>query len=488
MKALVILCIFQLLSLGLIGQHVVGSPFSKHKTDLEKHDAESYINYDAYRFDGIIPIKFREISTPSKTVFGYLPYWQYPSSVEYLQYDLLSHISIFDFGITENGDIETPPNWPWTDVINASHQNGVKVILTAVNFNGSQIHTLLTDDEIKDALFSNILSELQQYSLNGVNIDFESVNYSDRGFLINNFMLELTEYLHAIDSSYEISFAAPPINWGGWDFDGLALACDYLFIMGYDFYGPWSSTSGPCGPLIGGSYNITNAILEEYGEVVATSPQKLILGVPYYGNNWRTQNNWAYSNVIDHIYQPTFQNAMNQAAQYTFLWDNQSETSWSLYYNGNDYYQTWFDTDSSIGLKFDFAEQYQLKGVGMWALGYDGNRLELWDELRKHFGSPVSTEDLSILNRKEIVKIYPNPFSGITTIEIDNTNSNYFNIDIIDSYGRIVTSINESKKDSHQSFTFNIDLSNQSPGIYFCVYRSMSGNTQTTISKKLIIQ
>ncbi|NQU35853.1 MAG: T9SS type A sorting domain-containing protein [Bacteroidetes bacterium] len=488
MKALVIFCAFQLLSLGIIGQDVIRFPFSKHKTDLDLHDAVSYGKFDTHRFDPIIPIKSRELSTPTKTVFGYLPYWQYPSAVEYLQYDLLSHISIFDFGITENGDIDPPPNWPWTDVINSSHQNGVKVILTAVNFNGSQIHTLLTDDDIKDALFSNLLSELQQYSLNGVNIDFESVNYSDRGNLLNNFMLELTEYLHAVDSSYEISFAAPPINWGGWDFEGLALSCDYLFIMGYDFYGPWSSTSGPCGPLTGGTYNITTAIVDEYSTVVANNPQKLILGVPYYGNNWSTQNNWAYSNIIDHIYQPTFQNAMNQAEQDTIIWDNQSETSWSLNYNGSDYYQTWFDTDSSIGLKYDFANQHQLKGVGMWALGYDGSRLELWDELRKHFGSPVSIEDLSIHNQKEIVKIYPNPFSGYTNIEIYNINSGFFNIEIIDSYGRIVTSISELKENTRQSFTINIDLTNQSPGIYFCVYRSLSGNTQTTISKKLILQ
>ena len=31
----------------------------------------------------------------------------------------------------------------------------------------------------------------------------------------------------------EISFAGPAVNWSGWELEGLALACDYIFIMGY---------------------------------------------------------------------------------------------------------------------------------------------------------------------------------------------------------------------------------------------------------------
>ncbi len=448
----------------MVCQGVKGYSFSKHIYDKQNHPKEEYISGGYQTEQEIIPLLLNKAKTTTSAVFGYLPYWVYPDAEQYLQYDLLSHISIFDFGITEAGGIEFPPNWPWIDVINNSHQNGVKVILTAVNFNGSQIHNILHNTDIKNALFSNLLSVLQQYSLDGVNIDFENINYSDRGFVLVGFMLDLSNYLHSYNPNYEISFAAPPVNWGGWDFEGLALSCDYLFIMGYDFYGPWSNTSGPCAPTIGGNYNITNVILDEYETVTVNNPEKLILGVPYYGNKWKTSGGWPYSTVLDHVLQPTYEGAMNNAEQDTILWDETSKTSWSLYENNGNFYQTWFDTDSSLGIKYDIAQNNLLKGVGIWALGYDGSRLELWEELRKRYGNPV----FNVENSKNVISnIYPNPFSGKTRLEIYGERIQDYSITVFDFQGnKINPSILEIN--THKRFSiYEVDMTNYDSGVYF---------------------
>ena len=72
-------------------------------------------------------------------------------------------------------------------------------------------------------------------------------------------MADLTAYLHAEIPGCEVTFAGPAVNWSGaWDLPGLAASCDGIFIMGYAFWGSWSSTTGPNAPLIGGSYNITD--------------------------------------------------------------------------------------------------------------------------------------------------------------------------------------------------------------------------------------
>ncbi len=456
---------------------------SKHKADKDIHKNEDYLMDTKKHHQLINPLRENIETTPTSAVFGYLPYWEYPDALQYLQYDLLSHIAVFDFQVNSDGSIEYPSNWPWTDLINTAHDNGVKIILTAVNFNGSQINTILTNETVKENLFSNLANTLQVYSLDGINIDFEGVNYSDRGELLNSFMNELTLYLQNIDSSFEVSFAAPPVNWGGWDFGGLATACDYLFIMGYNFYGPWSNTSGACAPLIGGSYNITNVILEEYHTVVVSNPEKLILGVPYYGNKWNTHSNQSYSNTLDHISQPTYQIAMNRAELDTVIWDNISKTSWSYYENNNDIYQTWFDTDSSLGMKYDLADTYLLKGVGMWALGYDGYRLELWDELRKHYGYPVSIDDNHIVVN---INIYPNPFSEKITLEVTDNDLKNPTIEIFDFQGKRIHPPIISYTQNTYSTIIDFDMNNFDSGMYFLNFTTYSDDKSTTISKKLI--
>ena len=84
--------------------------------------------------------------------------------------------------------------------------------------------------------------------------------------------MDLSNYVKTQLPDAEISFAGPAVNWGGWQFTGLAEACDYIFIMGYSFYGSWSTTTGPCAPLMGGSINISNTVNTQYSSVVQSHP------------------------------------------------------------------------------------------------------------------------------------------------------------------------------------------------------------------------
>lgn len=469
--------IFLLLSWSVNAQISESQFQSKHLNDIQQHKHCNYIVDKQFVDNDIISLQENN-GIPTSTVMGYLPYWEYPDAMEHLQFDILSHIAVFDFEVNSDGTLDNPPNWPWIDLINTSHENGVRVILTATNFSSSQIHNILTNESIKSTFFNEVLNSLQQFQLDGINIDFENLSSNDRGEILNKFMFDLTEYLHNTNPDYEISFAAPPINWGGWDFYGLANSCDYLFIMGYNFYGSWSNTSGACAPLIGGNYNITKVITDEYWDVVQCCPDKLILGVPYYGNKWETQTNAAYSTVIDHISQPTYKSAIDRLEQDTIIWDTTSNTSWGWYKYSN-YYQIWFDSDSSLGLKYDLAEEYSLAGTGIWALGYDDDRLELWDELWKHYGHSVGIEYL--VEQKDFW-VYPNPCVDKINIIINEIYSSYVEIKIYYLDGRIAHSNVVTAQSNH----INYDVSFLVPDIY---YITISSNHESkTKSIKLIVQ
>ena len=145
---------------------------------------------------GIIPLQKNQVKALSKIVFGFLPDWEYNDGAHNnLHYDLLSHLAVFNFLASSSGNLTNPSGWPWTDVINASHTNGVKVILTVTNFGGSDAaadvaHTLMTNTTSKNNLFDKIKNTITTYQLDGVNIDFEGPQTADRGTPMNNFMKE----------------------------------------------------------------------------------------------------------------------------------------------------------------------------------------------------------------------------------------------------------------------------------------------------------
>ncbi|MGB8317276.1 MAG: glycosyl hydrolase family 18 protein [Ignavibacteriaceae bacterium] len=361
-----------------------------HEQEYEKYKTkEKILSKFSLNGEGIITLDTTKENKLNRSVFGYLPEWEYNNGAyNYLRYDLLSHIAAFAFPVSNTGAIDNPSAWPWTDVINKAHTNGVKVIMVAVNFVSDEIHQIISDSLAKANFIQNAKNKIDTYKLDGINIDFEGVSTADNGTHINSFMKDLTDSIHSAFPGKEVSFASPAVNWGGWDFSGLANSCDYLFVMGYDFFGSWSSTTGPVAPFTGGSINVSNTINVQYGQVTQKFPEKLILGVPYYGAYWTTVNQNAGSAVTAFVSSPYFEVTQPGSENYGILWNNLYQTPWYRWDNGK-WNQVWFDNDSSLALKYNLAISKNLKGVGMWALGYDGTRQELWNLLSVKFGNGV---------------------------------------------------------------------------------------------------
>lgn len=365
-------------------------PKSIHQLDWEAHrDAPTSPSLLAERGAAPLPLGARGSTHPCRTIFGYLPYW---CSASNLQYDLLTHVACFSVEVNSSGTLGNDHGWPWTSVINAAHANGVKVILVATLFDDSDIYTLVTNSAYKQAFFTNIKAKMQEGSADGLNIDFEGSASSWKPY-INGFMSELTSYLHTQLPGSEVTFAGPAVNWSGWNLPGLAASCDGIFIMGYAFWGSWSTTTGPNAPLTGGTYNITNTVTVQYGTVTQNNPEKLILGVPYYGHHWTTNSSSPRASVVDFINSTWFYNDEPNSQSYGLLWEDLSQTPWYRWHDGTRWHQVWFDNAASLGLKYDLAAEYDLQGVGMWALGYDGARPELWNLIDEKFGGCLDLFD-----------------------------------------------------------------------------------------------
>lgn len=386
-----------------LNSNLISQEMSPHFIDLQRHkNTPTTPELIGDHMQQILPLQSRlkKIATPEVTVFGYLPYWIRSQAYAHLRFDLLTHIAIFSIEVNADGSLGNAHGWPWNDVINRAHSAGVKVILTATLFSGSDILTLISNPTYKQRFFEGIKAKMVGGQADGVNIDFEGGRSSGWPAKINAFMAELTDYLHREIPGSEVSFAAPVINWGqDFDLPGLAQSCDYLFIMGYAFWGSWSTTSGPNSPLTGPGHNISSSLNSDYNIVVQNTPDRLVLGLPYYGHHWKTATGDAGSSVIEFMASTFFSSSQPGSETYGLLWHESSQTPWYKYHDGDTWHQVWFDDDSSLGLKYDFAMSKNLRGVGMWALGYDGARQELWNLIDFKFGSgqqPVPTMPLSL--------------------------------------------------------------------------------------------
>jgi len=415
----------------------------------------------------IVPLQTKQVKNLSKIVFGFLPYWQYDIGAHFnMHYDLLTHLAVFDFQASSTGAITNPSNWPWTDAINASHYEGTKVIMVVTNFTASDIHILLTNNTSKNNLFNNIKNTITNYQLDGVNIDFELINSSDRGAVLNGFMLELTNYIHTNLPGKEVSFDSPAVNWGGWNFNELTQSVDYLIIMGYDYNGSWSSSTGAVAPLThpSGGICVTKTINDDYGVPLSNFPEKLILGVPYYGKQWKTSSNLAGATVLSYVGSTVYRNTVIQANNYGGnIWNADSQTPWYTWHS-DGWNQVWADNVESLSLKYNLALSKNLGGIGIWALNYDGNRSELWDLIDNTFNSSLAVDDSFI---KRQIKIFPNPTK--THLKIISPNLLKISIiDIFNGYGQNIKNYNV-KNDI-------VDVSNLKNDLYFIRINDENGN------------
>jgi spore germination protein YaaH len=425
----------------------------------------------------IIPLQNKSSKTLSKMVFGFLPYWEQSDGAHNnIQYDLLTHLACFDFRVQLDAAISTPPGWPWTTEINAAHAAGTKVIMTVVNFGGSDgadavAWELFTNSAKQNTFFANVKNLIQTYNLDGVNIDFEGMTSAHRGVELNTFMASLTAYIHHELPGKEVSFDGPAVNWGGWIMDDLVNSVDYLIIMAYDYTSASSANSGPVAPLkhhTSWKRFVTRTVETGTYKVPTTNnPEKLVMAIPYYGQHWKTATNASESATSSHVKSTRYRDTSTEASTYGgWIWNADFEVPWYTWNDGSDWNQIWADNEASLSKKYDLAIANNLGGVGIWALNYDGTRPELWDLISTKFGSTASVD----LNLKEKISFYPNPAKNVINIS-NPENIEIAKIRVYTVLGKLIENV-DLKKES-------IDISDLANGVYLLKILDNHGQEET---------
>ena len=447
---------------------------STHQIEWERH--KHFVRKDKVpAFEGTPIALSPKKAAPNKEIFGYLPYWVF-SNYPNLNYNLLTTIAYFGAEVNAQGNLTNLHDWPAPGLINKAHSEGVRVVLTAMSFNSSSIASVLSDSNLRTSLINNLLTQVQIANADGIQIDFEGVPSGQRANL-TTFMTELTDVFHSAIPGSFVTIFTPAVDWRDvFDYFSLAQITDGLVISGYDYHWSAAPTAGPVSPLTGtrwGFFNVTWTV-SDYLSKTFSNTSKLILGLPFYGYDWPTESDALEAATTDVGESIFFSEAYPNALQYGRLWDEESQSPWYKY-NDGQWHQGWYDDSLSLAKKFGFVIDQDLKGIGIWALSYDGGRQELQGALADAFGStapPLKPTAFYVLNMGDgRVQIASKAASGATGYNIYKSTDG----DNFDQGTEFPNALNV--------------LSNLSPdSTYYLKMSAINGNGESNLTEVLAVQ
>ncbi len=263
--------------------------------------------------------------------------------------------------------------------IKEMHARGVKV--TPFLSNHWDRQTGINALANREVLASQIASAIEEYNLDGINVDIENLTETERDSN-TDFMRLLREKLPA-GKSLSIAVAPNPYGsttgwYGSYDFAALAQYSDYLMLMAYDE----SYQGGPAGPVAGYPFveKTINAALEK------VPANKLVLGVAFYGRLWKqgsSYGGYGISNTTVESLIAKYQGKItydsiqkSPKATITILSSDVKPQVFGRTLDAGKY-DIWFENEASIKSKLALVEKYDLKGTGSWSLGQETQNT--WD-------------------------------------------------------------------------------------------------------------
>jgi spore germination protein YaaH len=343
-----------------------------------------------------------------REVFGFLPYWELNST---LDYNTLSTIAYFGVDLNTDGTLNKSSNgWNgWvsstmTSVITGAHAHGTRVVLTVQSFaydsGGAAAQTaVLSSPTASLTAAQQIAAEVARRGADGVDLDFEPIAPGQSANYVA-FVKTLRAQLDLVHPGYELTFCATgrPTTY---DLANLLApgAADAVFIMGYNLRGGSPAVTGSIDPLTSPllNYDITDTVNAFLAQAPAS---KIILGLPWYGEAWSTgtvntgnvppASPATYGQPAEVYYSTaaplaakdpgttTCQAGWPQPCVLGKFYDPVEQTAWTAYYGNyggtqNSWRELYFDDSQALGARLNAIDGWNLRGAGIWALGYDNN-------------------------------------------------------------------------------------------------------------------
>lgn len=367
-KIKIVFAIFLLLVFALfVGLIKVSMRSSKQKDILRKEE--------------IIP---RNMVSKKTQVFvkAAIPYWDQENALlsfrEHIDY--IDYINLFWYYVEEVGTIATYQYAKEDkEIIDFAHKHSVKVFAVITNlpeqgsWDSRRVELVIKDRSSREKHIENIVTKLELFGFDGVDIDYEEVEASEKEDF-SLFIKELSNTLHKRGKIVAVALHPKTIhsqkgNGEFQDWKKISDYADHLNIMAYGEH--WDESEA--GPIA--SIGWVKSILE-YAKGLTISPEKFFLGIPLYGYDWNKDD----GEVAEGLTYIDVQSLLRKynAKEY---WDESPKSPSFFYTRNGEKHEVWFENAESIKEKILLADGAGLGGVSFWRLGREDSRI--WSMLEK---------------------------------------------------------------------------------------------------------
>jgi spore germination protein YaaH len=285
-------------------------------------------------------------------------------------------------------------------LLKLTKEHNVKVMPQIKNLDRSKglfseewVHSILNNKKTRERTIRSMVDLCKQYSLWGMQIDFENVHVDDKDAL-TQFYREAAAALH--QEGFKISIAvvhraeesAGPNtytkwmmeNWrGAYDLKALGEIGDFIKIMSYAQH-TRRTTPGPSQGL-----PWLEQVVQYFLKFVP--PEKLSLGITMGAFHYFTvaEPSKYYQNARSWSRSISAQEVKSLLEQYNghpLIWDDKQKVSFSYIERGGVFEWFFIDNDiRSFEAKLDLVKKYKLRGINSWISGQEDPRI--WERIQE---------------------------------------------------------------------------------------------------------
>ena len=254
-------------------------------------------------------------------------------------------------------------------------EQGIEVWALVDNFHPDvDTFQVLSYTSRRERLVNEIIAAAIKYGLNGINIDFESLDVETGPHYIQ-FLRELSVKCRTNGIVLSVDNYVPASYNAFYDREEQGEIVDYVIIMGYDEHHSRSETAGSVA-----SIGYTRGALENtLGEVPA---EKIIMGIPFYTRLWREATIDGVTSLSSEALSMASAESVIEQYGAEPVWDEETGQYYIEYERDGAVYKMWQEEERSIEEKMKVIHDAQIAGVAAWRLGYETP--EIWNVILRY--------------------------------------------------------------------------------------------------------
>ena len=313
--------------------------------------------------------------------------------------------------------VVTPHN---NDVLEVAREHNLNVLPVLSNaqlsdFDPKRVHIFLNTPALQDRVIADLRKWLLANRFQGINVDFENLPDGDYALYV--------PFLQRMKAAFAPNHllvtadleASKPLNWRA-----VSSICDFVIVMAYDEHG----SVGAPGPI-----SSMNWYRETLIHALRSIPrEKLVVGLGNYAYDWMEGRDWA---------EPmTYQTALVTAADFRQrekpedIVDFDAEAlnpTFSYVDDAGKAHEVWFLDAVTAANQWMVAQNYGVRGVGIWVLGSTDPSIWKFVGRDKLKHPPITGQleeveypyEVDFIGEGEISHVQSLPTKGSRSLEVD---------------------------------------------------------------------